>query len=175
LTEQGTQKLYFALWPDHATRAALQRIGRSLPSHGGRPTHPEDLHLTLVFLGQVEAERFDCVLRAADAVRVKPFELTIDRTGYWRRPKILWCGPPETPRALDQLVAELQGELQKCGFQPEDRPYSPHVTLARKSRPVEPIQLEEPLEWRVHEFTLVASLPVFKPPRYKVLRRWDLA
>ncbi len=174
MTKQGTQKLFFALWPDSETRAGLRRIGRGMPSHGGRTTHPEDLHLTLVFLGQVEADRFDCVIKAADAVAVGPFQFQIDRVGHWKRPKILWCGPTESPHPLHQLVADLQKELAYCGFQPEARPYSPHVTLARKARPLEPRDLEEPLEWRAEEFVLVSSLPVSEPPRYRILHRWAL-
>lgn len=174
MTKQGTQKLFFALWPNQKTRDGLRRIGRGLPSHGGRPTHPEDLHLTLVFLGQVAAERFDCVIQAADAVRAEAFDLVIDRVGHWKRPKILWCGPTEAPRTLHQLIADLQKGLAPCGFQPEARPYSPHVTLARKAQPVEPCELDAPLEWRAEEFVLVSSLPENEPPRYRILHRWAL-
>ncbi len=175
MNNKKSQKLFFALWPDPETRDGLRRIGRGLSSHGGRPTHPEDLHLTLVFLGQVEAERFDCVIQAAEAVSAGPLQFKIDRAGHWKRPKILWCGPSEPSQPLQQLVEDLQEELAQCDFQPEKRPYCPHVTLARKARPMEDCALEEPLEWRAEEFALVSSLPVNEPPRYRILRRWALA
>jgi 2'-5' RNA ligase len=174
LAEPGIQKLFFALWPDQTIREGLLRIGRELPPHGGHAPHPPDLHLTLVFLGPVTAEQYPCVVRAAAAIRGVPFDLTIDRVGYWSRPRILWCAPAETPEPLQTLVADLQRELLHCGFRPEKRPYSPHVTLARKSRPVEFQLLSESLSWPAREFVLVASGPGGEPPRYRILERWPL-
>ena len=172
MAEPGIQKLFFALWPDQTVRERLLRIGRELPSHGGRTPHPADLHLTLVFLGPVTAEQYPCVVQAAGAVKGMPFELTIDRVGYWSRPRILWCAPAETPEPLQTLVANLQRELLHCGFKPEKRSYSPHVTLARKSLPVEARLLSEPLQWSAREFVLVASEPGGDPPRYRILEHW---
>jgi 2'-5' RNA ligase len=73
-----------------------------------------------------------------------------------------------------QLVLDLQQGLKACGFQPEKRAYSPHVTLARKSGPVQGFALQEPLQWRSREFVLVASEDTGAPPRYRVLKRWPL-
>ncbi len=174
MAEPGIQKLFFAIWPDQAVRNGLLRIGRDLPPHGGRVSHPEDLHLTLVFLGPVTAEQYPCVVQAAGTIQGMPFELTIDRVGYWSRPRILWCAPAGTPQPLQNLVAELQRELLSCGFRPEKRPYSPHVTLARKSQPVEFRLLPEPLHWSAREFVLVASESGGEPPRYRILERWPL-
>lgn len=155
-------------------REGLLRIGQDLPSHGGRAPHPEDLHLTLVFLGPVTAEQYPCVVRAAGAVNGMPFDLAIDQVGYWSHPRVLWCAPTETPELLRTLVSDLQRELKRCAFKPERRPYSPHITLARKSRPVEFRLLPEPLCWQAREFVLVASEPGGEPPRYRVLERWPL-
>ena len=174
MPEQRTQKLFFALWPDQSVREELLRIGQELPTHGGRASHPADLHLTLVFLGPVTAEQYPCVVQAAGAVRGMPFKLNVDRVGYWSRPRILWCAPAETPEPLRKLVADLQRKLLHCGFKPEKRPYSPHVTLARKARPVEFQLLSESLSWSAREFVLVASEPAGKPPLYRVLERWSL-
>ncbi len=168
------RKLFFALWPDDSVREGLLGFSRALPAHGGRPPHPEDLHITLVFLGLVTPEQYPCVIHAADAVKAAPFSLAIDRVGYWQRPRILWCGPGKTPEDLTRLVLKLQQGLKACGFQPEKRAYSPHVTLARKARPVAGFSLERPLEWRPREFALVLSQDRGAPPRYRVLQRWPL-
>jgi 2'-5' RNA ligase len=168
------QKLFFALWPDDRVRKELMRVSDSLPAHGGRPPHPEDLHITLVFLGQVSAEEYPCVTGVADGIEADSFSLCIDQVGYWRRPRILWCGPRETPPALRKLVANLQQGLRGCGFRPEKRAYSPHVTLARKSRQVEDCALEQPFQWRSGEFVLVSSSDASGPPRYRILQRWPL-
>ena len=145
-----------------------------MPGFRGKPTHVEDLHITLVFLGAVEQERRPCLERVVGQVRGKPFELSIDQVGYWSRPHILWCGPSEPPETLKRLVRDLQKSLGDCGFEPEHRPYAAHVTLARKVRPQRFRDLERPLRWPVAEFVLVASRLGGEPPRYRVLKRWPL-
>jgi 2'-5' RNA ligase len=168
------QRLFLALWPDAEVRAGLERVRDEATRGKGRPTHSGDLHATLVFLGALTAERRACVERAADAVRGPAFGLTLDRLGYWPRPRILWCGPSLVPDALRGLVAALQQGLAGCGIEPDRRPYSAHVTLARKARPLAPRPLETPLPWQVSDFALVASRLGGDPPHYEVLRRWAL-
>lgn len=174
LAERGSQRLFFALWPDDDIRQGLMRVGSRLPRHDGRPPHPEDLHITLVFLGSVAPEQYPCVLDAAGQIHASSFELWIDRVGYWKRPRILWCSPAETPVALLELVSALQQALMSCGFQPEKRRYSPHITLARKARPVAAYRLSQPLLWRVGSLALVASHSGAEPPRYQVIKKWTL-
>jgi 2'-5' RNA ligase len=166
--------LFFALWPDERVRAGLEALVQGLPEHRGRLVHREDRHITLAFLGEVSAEFRACAEEAAQRVSAPPCELFIDQVGYWPRPRILWCGATQVPEALLALVRTLQQELKECGFQPEARPYAPHVTLARKARKVPGYLLPENLSWPVREFVLVTSNMDGPPPRYQVLRRWPL-
>ena len=168
------ERLFFALWPDSRVRRGLLGIRDGLPGFRGRPTHPEDMHITLVFLGGVDEQRRACVEAVADKTTAPAFDLVIDQIGFWRRPRILWCGPTETADALKSLVRNLGNGLKDCGFEPERRPYSAHITLARKARPVRFQELERPLSWPVGEFVLVASRTGGEPPRYRVLKRWTL-
>jgi len=168
------QRLFFALWPDKPVRDALLRLRRHLPAVSGRPTHREDLHVTLAFLGSVDADRQRCVETVADGIAAPSFDLVIDRFGYWARPRILWCGPSDTPEALGRLVGELQADLTDCGFEPEDRPYAAHVTLARKAEKMTFPAFDPSVSWPVREFVLVASRSGGEPPRYEVLRSWRL-
>jgi 2'-5' RNA ligase len=175
LAEPTTQRLFFALWPDDAVRAQLRAAQDAMPRRGGRPVHVEDIHVTLAFLGQVEAERRACMEAAAGGVSAAPFELLIDRQGYWPRPRVAWCAPAEIPEALRDLVQRLGRALRPCAFEPERRPYSPHVTLFRDSRAVPEGPLERPVRWPCRDFVLVATSPVPGGPRYQVLARWPLA
>lgn len=170
------QRLFFALWPDDAVRRRVAKLARQLPVHGGRTLHPDDFHITLVFLGQVGAERLACVERAADAIRGEPFTLCLDRIGFWPRPRILWLGSDEAPIPLRGLVKGLQQGLSGCGFTPEKRPYAPHVTLARKARKIILPTLNAPLRWPVERFVLAgpASGSDESPRRYQVLKHWSL-
>jgi RNA 2',3'-cyclic 3'-phosphodiesterase len=169
-----TERLFFALWPDAPLRAILARLQKATLLHGGRPTHHEDFHLTLAFLGEVPAERRACCEAAADAVRAAPFGLRLERVGHWPRPRILWCGPQTNPPELLALVRTLGAALRPCGFAGEDRPYAAHLTLARKvTTPPAPLAAWH-ADWRVDSFVLAAGCGG-QAPRYRVLRRWDLA
>jgi 2'-5' RNA ligase len=169
-----SRRLFFALWPEEVVRQGLLGLGEQLQGSNGRPTHPRDLHVTLVFLGTVEEGRRCCVQAVADSIRARPFELRIDRFGFWSRPRILWCGPGETPQVLTDLVADLQRGLEGCGFSPERRPYAAHLTLARKARRVPLPEPASPVNWPVREFALAASRLGGGKPRYELLKTWSL-
>lgn len=168
------QRLFFALWPDAATRAALQRAQQGLAGAGGRPLHPLDLHLTLAFLGQVPAQALGCVDAAADAVVAAPLRLVLDRQGSWPGPRVAWLAPTHPPPGLAMLVNDLWRGLADCGLSPEPRPYRPHVTVSRKAAVVDEGPLVSPIPWSVDAFVLAASRPVAGQPRYEIRRRWAL-
>ncbi len=179
-TAAGRQRLFLALWPDAALREAIVAVTRDyLPIHAGRRVAPAKLHLTLAFLGSVDAGQQACVEAAAAAVAdSKPasFVLQLDRIGFWRRPQVLWLGASQTPPALSELVARLNAALPACGYQPESRPYAAHMTLMRKLRRGPPAsRLSVPVDWPVHDFALVASRTLPEGASYTVLTRWPLA
>jgi 2'-5' RNA ligase len=171
-----TERLFFALWPDDALRTALvaARDATALAAVKGaahRPTQPLDLHVTLVFIGPVDAALRGCIEGAADQVALAPFELTFSTLGSWPRQHIWAASPDSTPPPLSQLVEQLQKNLIRCGLQPEARRYRPHVTLARKA----PAIVSRPLSltWQVDGFAL-ARTGTGRTPSYQVLRRWPL-
>jgi 2'-5' RNA ligase len=169
------QRYFFALWPDKAVRDRLSALAQTSQPEKGRRHSVDDLHITLVFLGQIVPSQLRCIEDVADTIRGRVFELSIDHTGYWPRPRIFWASPRETPQALSQLVADLNNGLMGCGHEPERRSYKPHVTLYRKAHRTFPTQLAEPIIWQVNEFVLASSAnPDSSGTRYQVLRRWGL-
>src|SRR5262245_51632274 len=103
-----TRRLFFALWPDEPTRAALEQATRKAArASGGRPMSAANLHSTLVFLGSVPEDGLPGLVESVAAVRQARFKLTFDALEHWAKPQvlILRCGNP--PAA----VAELAGEL----------------------------------------------------------------
>ncbi|MEW8508273.1 MAG: RNA 2',3'-cyclic phosphodiesterase [Candidatus Thiodiazotropha sp.] len=169
------QRLFFALWPDRQVREAFSALAQGVELAEGRRHQAEDLHLTLVFLGQTAQSQRRCIEDVASGIRLPSFELLIDHAGYWSRPRIFWASPKDTPRALSQLVADLNLALQGCGFEPEKRTYKPHVTLYRKARRVASAQLTPSITWQVSDFVLASSAdPGSSGTRYQVLRRWAL-
>jgi 2'-5' RNA ligase len=169
---RDSHRVFFALWPDDITRSALSRATRrAVQASGGRPIAKERLHLTLAFLGELGADEL-ALARAVPPIAVGPFELTLDAVGVWPESRVLWLAPLAPPQALADLEARLWDGLVDAGFAHEDRLYRPHVTLARRARPVE--EPVEPVRWAVHELALVESLPYGRNVYYEVLERWPL-
>lgn len=169
------RRLFFALWPEEPVRERLHGLRQdAVGTAVGRPVPRENLHLTLCFLGGVDAETRACVEQAAAAVAVPPFTLTFDRLGYWARPGVLWLGADETPARLSELVAQLRRVQAGCGSKPEGRPFRAHLTLARKVRRRPRLPEVAPLLWPVEAFTLVASETLPGGARYEVVARWPL-
>jgi 2'-5' RNA ligase len=167
-------RVFFALWPDAGVRDALAVLAREVRAEcGGRATRLETIHLTLFFVGQVERKRVADLQAAAGAVRGSPFELVIDHLGYFRRARIAWAGAA-CPPALASLVEQLTAQLAARGFQGEDRPYVPHVTLAREAARRPARTSFHPVIWRVRDFVLVESVQAGSASAYEVVERWPL-
>ena len=165
-------RVFFALWPDDATRSAISRATRdAVRVSGGRPIAKERLHLTVAFLGELTAAGLEAA-RTVPPIGVGAFELTLEALGVWPESKVLWLAPLEPPEALAALEARLWDGLAARGFRAEDRVYRPHVTLARRARP--PAAGVDPVRWAVSDLALVESWPDGRCVHYEVLERWPL-
>lgn len=171
-------RCFFALWPDDAAADGLHRV--AIEAHkgcGGRPMSRDALHLTLAFLGDIPDARLVDAMRVADAIAVAPFELTLDRVGYWKHNRILWAGGVSP--GLTFLADSLAGGLRDAGFKLDARPFSPHVTLLRDARCADmecpawgTHGLPQALSWPVREFVLAESRQSRAGPRYDIVARW---
>jgi 2'-5' RNA ligase len=172
-----TDRLFFALWLPPEVRDAVVAARDAVPARAGRLTDPRDLHVTLVFVGAVDAALLPCIEAAAADVVSAPFRLTLRSLGNWRRTRLWVAEPGDVPAALPALVERLQRGLLRCGLPPETRPYRAHVTVARKAPAIEgvPLGQDDGLGWQVGDFVLAASGRRDPPPAYRVLRRWPLA
>lgn len=170
------QRVFFALWPDAATAAALHARASGLKaSCGGRAMRRDTLHLTLAFLGEVEANRLEALQGIARSMHIERFTLALDRIGSWHGNRVLWCGPSRSPAALDELARALAERLAAAGFALEARGFSPHVTLVRNAQRAPVAQQADAIHWPVASFVLVASERTARGAAYRVLARWPLA
>jgi 2'-5' RNA ligase len=119
---------------DLATRAT-RLLPNNLPAL--RLVKPENLHVTLAFLGETPKERVpDVVTATREAARmVQPFELAFDRAGRFPegggRARVVWLGIGEGLGSVERLGARVAGGLRERGLRFEERPLSPHLTIAR--------------------------------------------
>ena len=168
-------RLFFALWPDAALRHELeQRLPGLLASLAdGRPQRADQWHVTLEFLGSVAAERQPRAWAAADRVTMTPLAIEFDVLEHWRKAQVYSLVATRTPRALAHLADTLRAALALEGYEPETRPYRPHVTLARKVRRARDATVAPPLVWSADRFTLVRSVTDPTGSRYEPLRWWN--
>lgn len=172
----GVQRLFFALWPGALTRAALARAAVGcVRGAGGRAVPPDNLHVTLAFLGAVDPERRAYLERQAGAIVVPPFTLTIDRAGYWPHNRVLWLGSSTVPSALAGLAAALARVCGACGLELERRPFQVHMTVMRRAARAPCHGPVEPVVWPVDGFALVCSDIRADRTRYRVVRTWPAA
>lgn len=98
--------------------------------------NPSGIHLTLKFLGDVSTDKIEAITKAmAEAAKgVPPFQLNIANLGVFpnlRRVQVVWVGINGELDKLKQLQQQLELNLIDLGFEPESRPFTPHLTLAR--------------------------------------------
>jgi 2'-5' RNA ligase len=173
------RRLFFALWPpDDACRGSLDDARRPyIATAKIRPVDAANLHLTLAFIGEVNDATQDCLQRAAVAIQVNAFTLSLDYICNWRHNGILWAGSHDAPQceSLHKLVRELRQVMRQCKLKPEKRPYQAHVTLARHCYhgPTQATPIT-PLHWPCTRFVLVESKRHAEGLIYAPIQAWPL-
>lgn len=173
---ETSARVFFALWPDDAERAALaawQPVLHELC--GGRSMRADILHATLVFLGDVVLHRLEALQLAAQEVEGAPFDLAFEAAHYWGHNHIVFAAPRTVPQQLAQLVQALERGLKKHRFYFDQRPYKPHITLLRHAQWSDvPLPEMQRVVWRVRDFALAQSAPDEEGANYRVLARIPL-
>ncbi len=190
----GNRRLFVALDPPEPVRRRLAALGVDLRRTAGRHADevrwvpPENVHLTLQFLGAVPEERVAEVQGAvrAAAASARPLSLGLKGAGGFpnaRRPRVVWAGIAGEVAELGALVAELGRRLAPLGFAPEERPFSAHLTLGRardgRGAPGLAGALAHAAEadgtpWRAADVVLFESHLSPKGPRYEAILRAPL-
>ena len=152
-------RLFYALWPDEILRSRLAEVSTWARQRAtGKWVRPENLHLTLAFLGPVDEGLWPNLRRVgADAAGAR-FVLRFDRVEIWPGNGIVCLRADLTPDPLRELVSGLGSRLAAAGFPAESRNYRAHVTLARKGRSDRSrFELADPVIWTAESFCLVES------------------
>lgn len=176
IDKEPSLRLFFALWPDEAARAALVAWQAPLCKLcGGSAMRASTLHSTLIFLGEIDERRLEALQLAAREVTGAAFEIEFDVARYWGHNHIVYAAPQQSPHALAELVRALDQRLRKHHFHFEARDYKPHVTLLRHAHWSDaPLPEMGAVRWLAREFVLVQSLRDEQGARYEVLARFGL-
>ncbi|MGB5958701.1 RNA 2',3'-cyclic phosphodiesterase [Pseudomonas sp.] len=167
------KRLFFALPVSDAQRRALAQWRRSLNLRSGKPVPAANFHVTLLFLGDVDAAQVPAICAAVDqlALPAVALRLALDRLQVWQRASALVLEPQHTPPALLQLVYALQQALLPLGVAVANREYRPHLTLSRDYRGQPPEASSAPEFYLgARHFTLYES----RKGAYWPLAQWPL-
>lgn len=180
--------------PPEAMAACAELLGPLMVRHGGRGVRwvrTENLHLTLRFLGLLPPSRIGVLGDAVEeaSTGVAPFEVVLAGAGAFpgdRRPRAIWLGIEHGADELGAISRALDAALVRTGLPSDDRPFRPHLTVARTdaagtsgSVAVADALREAAADWRV---TFTADRVVIYrshlgggPPRYEPVHEAHLA
>jgi 2'-5' RNA ligase len=131
-----------------AVAAHASRLRRDFPDARASWARPEGVHITLKFIGEVEAARVQALSRAASVAveTFSPFSLSIEEAGTFPprgAARVLWLGVKDESGLLANLQRRLEQECEAAGFPREERAFNPHLTLARLRTPKDALALCE--------------------------------
>lgn len=126
-------RLFVALDLPDEVRRALYALGGGL--RGARRSPPENLHITLRFIGEVDRRQANDIAAELAGLRSPRFAVRLAGAGAFgagRRVRSLWAGVTPSPE-LSLLKRRVDATCARAGLAPDDRRFTPHVTLARLS------------------------------------------
>ncbi len=171
--------------PDGPRGALVAHLGAAFGGRlPGRAVPPANWHLTLRFLGDTEADRHRALVDGLRGAALGPaFDLGFAGLGAFPRPAratVLWVGVGEGERAVKALAAVVEDAARAAGFAPEEKPFSPHLTVSRLNPSADlrrEIAAAPPFaaRMRVDAVTLFRSHLGGGPPRYERMEEFALA
>ena len=176
MKKQNVARVFFALWPEELVRRALHTLAMEYQSRcDARPMHADTLHMTLLFLVEVERAYMPQLIQSTSKVSVPPFGFALERLSFWPHNRIAYAAPLLEVPALNQLATALQQELIAAGFPLENYKFNPHVTLLRRVWHTLESQTIPPIMWWVDSFVLVESVMTDTGVSYQILQKWPLS
>jgi 2'-5' RNA ligase len=179
-------RCFFAVEPDERARAKLEGVLADARATLGdaadafRWVQAKNIHITLHFLGNVELPRVgqltELLTRGLQEPAFRAMTGDLGRFPSSGPPKVLWLGLSAGVHELRRVHRELAGPVEEAGLPVDDRPFTPHLTLARardrdrsRTRHVRwpPAIQPEPIEWLVTHVTLMQSDLAGPAPEYR--------
>lgn len=170
-------RLFFGLFPPPRAAQSLMAAAQAAhPACGGRITRPENLHITLAFLGRATRAQADVLAALTRGLAAPEGEVVIDRYGSFPHARVVWAGPdPDSAgaRQLQDMAEDLWARLRPLGWAgPDVSPLRPHATLLHKVKERATGELAlAPIAWPHQGYALVASQPGPGGSAYRALAR----
>lgn len=132
-------------------------------------------HITLCFLGDIHHRQHEALVYELDNISQEPFSLTLDITGIWNGPKILFSAPSSPPKALMELAKQTRKAARSAAIEVDGKEYKPHVTMVRKANATLPLPIYSPnVEVHASAFHLFESVSTPQGVTYPIRHTWAL-
>jgi 2'-5' RNA ligase len=135
---EGAVRTFIAVELPQHVKAALEEVQKELKETGAdvRWVRPESIHLTLKFLGEIDEESVVRIRKVMEGVASahRPFEVEVKGMGCFpnlKQPRVIWVGVLDRQKALASLQEGVEEAVGLLGFEREERPFRPHLTLGR--------------------------------------------
>lgn len=178
-------RAFIAIELSETLRAALQEAQKDLSKSTCDVVwvRPENMHLTLKFLGEVPTQDIECILHSLSPLldKIPPFEIQLDGLGVFpdaRHPRVIWAGIKDEQNQLTRVVNMIEEALILFGFTRETRTFTPHLTIGRikadsETHPLMPLiekyHFKEKIVQRIEEISLFKSTLTNDGPIYEKL------
>lgn len=164
-------RLFFALVPPPAVRREVARLQQRLDGDG-RAVKPENLHVTLAFLGMQEKAVIPRIMAVAAGLEVPRCRIVLDQVGQFGRGRVFWLGSSIVPVALLRFQQDLVQALTAAGIGHDPKPWKLHLTLYRRLRKAPPTVDPVAIEWTTESFGLIESVGARNGVEYHSLAQW---
>ena len=171
--KQKGSRCFLAITPDPETCLAIHAWRERSWHTLGRAVPAQNYHLTLAFLGNIDAQERQVLDEALDSLTIEPVRLQLDKTGYWSKNGILWLGSNKPSATVEALADDCRRAANKAGIRVSRKRFEPHLTLARNETLLPQAPLVEPdFTLQTSEILLYQSVFDNSGVRYLPLRAW---
>jgi 2'-5' RNA ligase len=162
--------------------AIVNQLRSKAAPDGLRWSAPESWHITLQFLGSAKIDQYNCIAGRLRELRYSPVGVELGSLGSFDRAGVLYVEVRVTPE-LTVLQQAVTAATAPCGFTPENRPYHPHITLARRKgkggRELRYLRLQIQQQPKLPAFTadsfiLYESIPTPEGSRYEIREQFPI-
>ena len=186
-------RTFIAIELPKEVRDALDKLEQQLKSAQAdvKWLAPENIHLTLKFLGEIDDKKSDSIIKIVNEVAAnqKSFQARISSIGAFPKinsPRVIWAGIDKGDEETRKIALELENLIAKLGIPKEDRPFSSHITIGRTRSAINRERLvqelsklngqltQENLEFSVKKVTLYKSTLTPQGPIYEILNEAHL-
>jgi 2'-5' RNA ligase len=166
-------RCFVGLWPDAPARDRLDALARDWHQRfpGARRMRRDNLHLTLAFIGELDAATAQRVATLISQNTWQRVAWTIDRIGVFDKARVLWAGSGDDPH-LASIASKVRSSLDELTVRYDRKPFVPHVTLLRnvpRAALGTAQVIDPPIEWLAHRPVLLHSIHDESGTRYVAL------